>query len=171
MENDYNKLTIYYNTIKSGIMKVFNTIGLDDMIAMNRLVAKDLEMRKDNKDSVNTFHSQGTIIGTGAFDILRDKNIRLNDDQTIKAVGPAAYKTNWDNGASQIITPRYTIISKDSPLGKPGTVIDSNIQYKHHENDDVRDVTAPRTPTHLFIGIYNLIFHIDQHGVDSYKND
>ena len=141
------------------------------MNTMNRYVAKDLEMRKDNKDSINTFHSQGTIIGTGAFDILRDRGVKLNGTQEIKAVGPAVYKTNWDNGASQIITPRYTVISKDSPLGKPGTVIDSNIQYKHHDNDGVRDVTAPRTPTHFLQGVWNLIFHIDQHGVDSYKND
>ena len=137
---------------------------------MNRYVAKDLEMRKDNKDSINTFHSQGTIIGTGVFDILSDRGVKLNNSQTIKAVGPAVYKTNWDNGASQIITPRYTVISKDSPLGKPGSVIYSNIQYHHNEKDGVRQFTAPRNLIDPFKGAWNLIFHIDQHGVDHYKD-
>ena len=138
---------------------------------INKIVENDLTIRKDNKNSKNTFHSQGTIIGTGASDILKDNNIKLDNSQEIKAVGPAVYETNWVNGASQIITPRYTIISKDSPLGTPGTVIDSNIKYKHHENDGVRDATAPRSPYHFVKGVWNLIFHIDQHGVDSYKND
>ena len=169
MENDYNKLTIYYNTIKSGIMKVFNTIGLDDMIAMNRLVAKDLEMRKDNKDSVNTFHSQGTIIGTGALNILNWNNIGLDRTQIVRAVGPAVYETEWDKSASKVTIPTTFVISKDSPLGKSGDVLYKNIKYDHDDQDGVRDVTSPRTPVHLFKGIYNLITNMDKHNVSNLK--
>ena len=74
------------HTIKSGIMKIFNMTGLDDMVAMNRLVANDLEMRKNNKDAKNIFHSQGTIIGTGAFDILKNKIETLRKDAKIEYV-------------------------------------------------------------------------------------
>ena len=49
----------------------------------------------------------------GVLEALKDNNIKLDDSQEIKAVGPAVYETNWVNGASQIITPRYTIISKN----------------------------------------------------------
>lgn len=169
MENDYNKLTIYYNTIKSGIMKVFNTIGLDDMIAMNRLVAKDLEMRKDNKDSVNTFHSQGTINGTGAMNILAKNDIKLNDTQSLNAKGPAVYNRTWDNTASQVLDRKTYVAADDGGLGKKGDVLHSNITYSHNEKDPVRYLTAPRTPLDIFIGLYYGATNMKEHNIGSYK--
>jgi len=137
------------DVIECALGKLFNWNGLTAQLgSMNRIVANDLIIRQDNQDSINKFHSQGTIIGTGAMSILSWKGIELDDSQTMKAVGPAVYETMWDYKADQIA---------------------NNVQYIHDENDGVRNVTAPRSPVYVFAGLWDLITNMDKHNVSNPK--
>ena len=150
--------------------KLFNWNGLTAQLgSMNRVVANDLTIRKDFRITENKFHSQGTIIGTGALNILNWNNVELDRTQIIRAVGPAVYETEWNKSASKVTIPTTFVISKDSPLGKSGDVLYKNIKYDHDDQDGVRDVTSPRTHVHLFKGIYNLITNMDKHNVSNPK--
>ena len=117
----------------------------------------------------NDFHSQGTIIGTGAFNILSNRGVEINNTQKINAYGPAVYQSTWEKTASKITTPTRFVISKDSPLGEPGSTLYSNINYTHDENDGVRKITAPRTSWDPFVGIYNMITTPERHSIGNYK--
>lgn len=156
--------------VESTLGKLFNWNGLTAQLgSMNRVVANDLTIRKDFRITENKFHSQGTIIGTGALNILNWNNVELDRTQIIRAVGPAVYETEWNKSASKVTIPTTFVISKDSPLGKSGDVLYKNIKYDHDDQDGVRDVTSPRTHVHLFKGIYNLITNMDKHNVSNPK--
>ena len=71
--------------------------------------------------------------------------------------------------ASKIITPTRFVISKDSPLGEPGSTLYSNINYTHDENDGVRKMTAPKTLWDPFVGIYNMFMTPEKHNISNYK--
>lgn len=135
--------------MESGLGKLLNWNGLTAQLgAMNRIVANDLIIRMNNENSINKFHSQGTIIGTGAMSILDLQGIQLTDSQLMRAVGPAVYETMWNYKAGQIA---------------------NNSKYDHDDKDGVRDVTSPRTPIHILIGLYNLITNMDKHNVGNYE--
>jgi hypothetical protein len=116
--------------------------------SMNRIVVDDLIQRQNIPNVDNKFHSQGTIIGTGAMNILNSQQIILNDTQTTRAVGPAVYQSTWENTAKQI---------------------SNNVEYKHGDNDGVRKVTSPRTIIDPAVGMYNLITNIKAHNVSNYE--
>lgn len=94
-----------------------------DWLAMNRIVASDLETRKDMDNANNIFHSQGTIIGTGAANILDKKGTSINSNQHFNAYGPAVSFDDW-----------YSSISKLVP--------DSNLSYHHNTDDPIRYITT-----------------------------
>lgn len=156
--------------VESTLGKLFNWNGLTAQLgSMNRVIANDLTIRKDFRITENKFHSQGTIIGTGALNILNWNNVELDRTQIIRAVGPAVYETEWNKSASKVTIPTTFVISKDSPLGKSGDVLYKNIKYDHDDQDGVRDVISPRTHVHLFKGIYNLITNMNKHNVSNPK--
>jgi predicted secreted hydrolase len=116
--------------------------------SMNKIVADDLAQRQNMTDAENKFHSQGTIIGTGAINILNSQQIILNDTQVTRAVGPAVYQSTWKNTAEQI---------------------SNNVEYDHKDSDGVRKTTSPRTIIDPFVGIFNLITNPGAHNVSNYK--
>jgi hypothetical protein len=133
---------------------------------MNKIVANDLSQRSDIY-SKNEFHSQGTIIGVGAMQILSNQGVQLNYSQSMNAMGPAVYKTSWDNAVNNISGIAYT--SSTNNLNNLDTQLKTQSNYNWNPNDGVRQVTAPRNPIEPAIGVWNLIFNIKEHGIDSYR--
>ena len=84
--------------IESGIGKIANAVGVPEAVSMNRIVAEDLHQRKDIHEGINNFHSQGTIIATGAIEIYGTKyqdNNPINITQKFNALGPAVLEEDW----------------------------------------------------------------------------
>ena len=134
-END--DLTIRHNPshgffgdlVESGIGKATNLIGASELVAMNNIVADDLYQRRDIFDSINTFHSQGTIIGTGAIQLYGESYQYynpINPNQIFNAVGPAVLEEDW-----------RSVIKSNLNIKK------INIGYEHNDKDPVRYLTAP----------------------------
>ncbi len=90
-----------------------------DWLAMNRIVAGDLETRKDMDNANNIFHSQGTIIGTGAASIVKGRDVVINTNQGYVALGPAVGMNDWKKSTSQLVN-------------------STGIYYFHTEGDMVR---------------------------------
>ena len=110
---------------------------------MNRTIANDLTIEKDMQNSNNTFHSQGTIIGTGGMNIASDNGVKLNQTQTINAVGPAVYEDTWYNTAKNILT-NYNSEEK-------------KINYEWIKGDPVRPATSPNNPLDFIGGAWSAI--------------
>jgi hypothetical protein len=189
-----NDVTLRYNPthgffgdlIESGVGKVANIVGTPQIVAMNNYVAEDLYQRSDKSNSTNTFHSQGSIIGTGAMQIyantyqlgfdlnggkLSSGAVTINQSQRFVAVGPAVLKSDWYD---------TTLL-----LGKK---IKENSDYQHNKQDPIRYLAAPSNLitdvaglftnkpvsstvnipnqiTNIPLGIWNAALHIDQHDV------
>ncbi len=154
------------DTIKSAGIKILNLFGLGDMVTMNTIVANDLTQRKDIY-STNEFHSQGTIIGVGAMNILSQQGIQLSYTQTMNAMGPAVYESSWENAVSSVSQTVWT--SSTSDLNNLDAQLQTQSSYSWNEKDGVRQVTAPNNPIEPVVGIWNLIFNIKEHGIDRYK--
>ncbi len=141
--------------VESGLGKVADWTGQEDLIAMNRYVAQDLYDRKDMSNSTNIFHSQGSIIGKGAMELYQKEYMtptltynspsannsdwasvggtqtlsyanQINQTQRFVAVGPAVLEGDWYDA---------TIL-----LGKG---IRNNADWKHDPQDPVLRLAAP----------------------------
>ncbi|MDR0675856.1 MAG: hemagglutinin repeat-containing protein, partial [Elusimicrobiota bacterium] len=111
--------------LESGLGKIFNGNGITAYLgSMNRIVAGDLAQRSDMEGVNNSFHSQGTIIGVGAMNILSSQGVTLDSSQIMWAVGPAVAKSTWENTANEVL-------------------VDGNIRYYQTPGDYVRIVTTP----------------------------
>ncbi len=117
--------------IESGLGKIATATGTDNLIAMHRIVANDLYQRRNVDQGVNTFHSQGTIIGAGAMNLYEDKymqpiitynppkagdtdwstkvgtktityNNQINPTQIFNAIGPAVTENTWSDGVKEL---------------------------------------------------------------------
>ncbi len=157
------------DTIKSAGMKVLNLFGLSDIVAMNNIVANDLAQRANVGYSTNTFHSQGTIIGIEAMKMLNNQGIILNSTQTIRAAGPAVYKNSWENNVGSVIQRTQYVAAENGGLGTKGTILYDNVQYDWNPKDGVRQTAAPSNAIEPFVGIWNLLFNINQHSMDNYR--
>ena len=157
--------------MESTLGKLLNWNGLTAQLgSMNRIIANDLTERKDMQYSNNNFHSQGTINGVGAMNILARNGIKLNDTQSLNAKGPAVYNRTWDNTASQILDRKTYVAANDGGLGKKGDVLYSNITYSHNEKDPVRYLTAPVIPVwDTLRGLYYGATNMKEHNISSYK--
>jgi filamentous hemagglutinin len=137
VEGDDKDTTLRYNPthgflgdlVESGVGKVANAIGIPEIVAMNNYVADDLYQRRDLDQSTSTFHSQGTIIGTGAMQILAPRleanNQFINQSQTFEAVGPAVLREDWRRSVESI-----------------GMKFDKE-DYRHDDKDPIRYLTSP----------------------------
>ncbi len=117
--------------VESGIGKATNLIGVPELVAMNNIVADDLYQRSHIEGGINTFHSQGTIIGTGAAKIYGkyyQENNPISKTQIFNAVGPAVLEEDWRS------------VIKDNLNIRDG---EGNIGYKHNDKDPVRYLAAP----------------------------
>ncbi len=141
--------------VESGLGKVADWFGQEDLIAMNRYVAQDLYDRKDMSNSTNIFHSQGSIIGKGAMELYQKEYMtptltynspsannsdwasiggtqtlsyanQINQTQSFVAVGPAVLREDWKSTS-------YLL----------GEKIGQNSDYQHDDLDPVRYLAAP----------------------------
>ncbi len=144
--------------IESGIGKLVNNTGLEDLVAMNRFVAGDLYERKDITGAVNNFHSQGTIIGVGAMNIYRNDYMQpiitydgtktisytnqINPSQTFNAVGPAVTEKGWKEGVGGLN------LNTNVKIG------DLNYNYQHDPKDFVQLIVAPNNLLEFARGWY-----------------
>jgi len=190
-----NDVTLRYNPthgffgdlIESAIGKISNIIGTPQIVVMNNYVAEDLYQRSDLPNSTNTFHSQGSIIGTGAIQLYANTYQRgfntngeklsggaatINQTQQFVAVGPAVLESDWRG------------------LVKTSLNLDpqNNADYSHNKNDPIRYLTAPSNVvtdiaglftdkpvsspiyipnliTNIPQGIWNAALHIEEHDV------
>jgi len=190
-----NDVTLRYNPthgffgdlMESAIGKIANIIGTPQIVAMNNYVAEDLYERKNLPNSTNTFHSQGSIIGTGAIKLYantyqlgfdtngnalpRWQDTQINQTQQFVAVGPAVLRSDWEDTTLLL-----------------GEKIKENADYSHNENDPIRYLTAPSNVitdvvglftnepvkssiyipnliTNIPLGIKNAILHMEKHDV------
>lgn len=123
-----------------------------DWLAMNRIVAGDLDARKDVDNANNIFHSQGTIIGTGAASIIKGRDVVINSNQGYVAVGPAVGVNDWKKAASQIVN-------------------SEGIYYFHTEGDMVRCLSTTDCVKNPSAFMDNVVhFSPDKHNLSEYIN-
>jgi len=144
--------------IESGLGIIFNAIDLPEAVKMNRLVSNDLYQRRDlgsdtqdnddNSNINNLFHSQGTIIGTGAMQIYNEEygSNSINPNQNFIAVGPAVRESEWKDSVKDI---------------------GAKQKYQSNPKDPVTQLTSPTSISDVPIGLLNLIINLDEHSLEN----
>ncbi|NBX53322.1 MAG: hypothetical protein EBT63_06725 [Proteobacteria bacterium] len=117
--------------MESGLGKIADWTGLENTIAMNRIVAEDMFDRRNIDSATNLFHSQGTIIGKGAMEAYADAN-QINQTQQFVAVGPAVLEGDWISAVNNLNL--NTDRNSKEYL---------NFAYTHDPKDPVRYLTVP----------------------------
>lgn len=123
-----------------------------DWLAMNRVVAGDLDTRKDMDNANNIFHSQGTIIGTGAASIVKGRDVVINTNQGYIALGPAVGMNDWKKSTSQLVN-------------------SNGIYYFHTEGDMIRCVSTAdcvKNPSEFMKNVTHS--SLDKHNLNEYLN-
>jgi adhesin HecA-like repeat protein len=136
--------------VESGLGKIFDWVGLEDVIAMNRIAREDMHARKDIENAINLYHSQGTIIAKGAMQAYSDSYLnshmavsgnnsgidvtytnQINPSQKFVAVGPAVSESDW-----------YSTVKA---LG--GNKLRKKADWSHDVRDPVRYLASPSNLT------------------------
>lgn len=99
-----------------------------------------------------------------------NQGIVINSNQSMVAMGPAVGGSNWNSSAAQVMGPVVYRAANDGGLGPQGTILYSNIQYYHNPNDGVGQLAAPTRPLDPLRGVYNILFNLDQHSMESYRH-
>ena len=108
---------------------------------VNKIVVDVFVDRQDNQNSENKFHSQGTIIGTGSMNILSRNSVKLNDTQSVIAVGPAVSRYMRIKTVSDVSNKALTSSTNDlNNIDTKKSII--NTKYVHDKNDIVRKITT-----------------------------
>ena len=139
---------IFGDLMESGIGKIADWFGAENVVEMNNIAAQDIQDRRNVLNAVNLYHSQGTIIGNSAMQIYAEtfqqgidlngnllKNAdgslagaqTINNTQKFYAVGPAVLEVDWNI----------------SVTGLTGLTLEKNVKYDHDNLDSVRYLTAP----------------------------
>lgn len=143
--------------VESGLGKIFHWVGADDAIAMNRIAKDDIHDRKDMKDAVNLYHSQGTIIGKSAMSLYAKDYMnpiqhtdpttgqtittytnQIDQTQKFVAVGPAVLREDW-----------YKTVKI---LG--GDELRKNSDWQHDPKDPVLYLTAPSNTINQTVNLF-----------------
>jgi hypothetical protein len=160
---------------------------------MNRVAAQDIQDRGGIENAINLYHSQGTIIGDSAMELyaktfqqgvdlegnlLRNQEGTLagpqtiNNTQVFKAVGPAESRSDWISAVTGLtgLTEKINTSWIHDPLDPilyltaPSNLI-TDVSGLFTNRPINSPVYIPNVLTNIPLGIWNAIFHMENHDV------